>query len=96
MKKFKGWTFIVIGIVLMVGIIIIGTARQNFGQSGDSERLMIERSIETAIAAHDADIKKQIADLRAQIMVINRKLDEINGLLLMPEDERRSSIPKKK
>jgi hypothetical protein len=96
MKKFKRWTFTVIGIVLMVGIVITGTARQNFGQSGDPERLMIERSIETAIAAHDADIKIQIADLQAQIMVINRKLDEINGLLLMPEDERRSSIPKKK
>jgi peptidoglycan hydrolase CwlO-like protein len=96
MKRFKHWTFIVIGMALLVGGVIIGTTQQNFGQSGESDRLMIERSIETAIATHDADIKKQIANLQAQIMVINRKLDEINGLLLMPEEERKSSIPKNK
>jgi hypothetical protein len=96
MKKFKRWIFTVIGISFLVGVVIIGTTQQNFGQSSGSDRLLIERSIETAISGHDAEIKKQIANLQTQIILINRKLDEIKGLLLMPEEERKSSIPKKK
>jgi len=96
MRTFKRWTFIIISIALLVGVLIIGTTQQNFGQSQGSDRLMIERTIEAAIAAHDAEIKKQIANLQGQIIIINRKLDEIKGLLLTPEGERGSSIPKKK
>ena len=96
MTKFKRWTFIIIGISLLVGVLIIGTTQQNFGQSQGSDRLMIERTIETAITSHDADIKKQLANLQGQIIVINRKLDEIKGLLLIPEKDRVSSDPKKK
>jgi peptidoglycan hydrolase CwlO-like protein len=94
MTKFKRWTFIVIGIALLIGVLVIGTTQQNFGQSQSSDRLMIEQDIKTAITAHDADIKRQLANLQSQIITINRKLDEIKRVL-KPE-EGGSSIPKKK
>ena len=94
MTKFKRWTFILIGIALLVGVLVIGTTQQNFGQSQGSDRLMIEQDIKAAIAAHDADMKRQLANLQSQIATVNRKLDELKRLL-KPE-EGGPSIPKKK
>ena len=94
MTKFKRWTFIAIGIALLVGVLVIGTTQQNFGQSQGSDRLMIEHDIKAAIAVHDADMKRQLANLQGQIATVNRKIDEIKrGLKL---EEGGPSIPKKK
>jgi hypothetical protein len=95
MKRFRRWIFTLVGAALLAGVLLIGTTQQNYGQSAGSDRLMVEREIKIAIATHDAEIKKQVADLQGQIMVMNRKLDEIKKLL-MPEEGAESSIPKKK
>ncbi|MGE5301410.1 MAG: hypothetical protein ACM3MB_10705 [Acidobacteriota bacterium] len=44
-----------------------------------------DTAIKDVIAQHDADIKKQLADLQGQITDINEKLDEIKNLLLTPQ-----------
>jgi hypothetical protein len=95
MIRFRRWIFILVGTALLAGVLLIGTAQQNYGQSVGSDRLMVEREIKVAIATHDAEIKKQIADVQGQIMVMNRKLDEIKKLLMSGE-ESESSVPKKK
>ena len=95
MIRFKRWIFTLVGTALLAGVFLIGTTQQNYGQSAGSDRLMVEREIKIAIAAHDADMKKQVADLQGQIMIMNRKLDEIKKLL-MSEEGAESSIPKKK
>jgi hypothetical protein len=95
MIRFRRWTFTLIGAALLAVALLIGTTEQNYGQSAGSDRLMVEREIKIAIATHDVDIKKQVADLQGQIMVMNRKLDEIKKLLTS-EEGGESSIPKKK
>jgi hypothetical protein len=95
MVRSRRWIFTLVSAALLAGVLLIGTTQQNFGQSAGYDRLMVEQEIKIAIATHDADIKKQVADLRGQITVMNRKLDEIKKLL-MSEEESESSTPKKK